>query len=132
MRAATLTELMLVVIILAVLGAVAVSQQVRVMERGRATEAVIYLGTLRSAQVRHRANNPADQYTNDPAKLDVTLAASLPNWSAPTLSAPAQTGLATMVRTSGPHSGQTLGMQYGTGTLCGTFAPLQRSPCQAD
>ena len=128
-----LIELTVVTIVLSILAITGVFQSMRAMERGQAAEATHYLAVLRSAQMRYRANNSAGDYTNLLSNLDVELQASLPRWGAPTLSGPAATGLATLTRSAGTYAGQTLGISYTSGTLCGTFAPLQSLPgCVAD
>ena len=126
-------ELLVVTIVLSILAAIGVFQGMRAMERGQAAEATHYLAMLRSAQMRYRADTVAGIYTNRLSDLDVELPASLTRWGAPVLSAPAATGLATFTRASGSYAGQTLGISYTSGTLCGTFAPLPSLPgCVAD
>lgn len=128
-----LIELLVVTIVLSVLAIGGVFQSMRAVERGQAAEATQYLAVLRSAQMRHRANSSAQTYTDQLSDLDVELQSSLPRWGAPTLSASAATGLTTLTRNSGTYAGQTLGMAYTSGTLCGTFEPLQPLPgCAAD
>lgn len=128
-----LIELTMMTIVMSILAIIGVFQSMRAMERGQAAEATHYLAILRSAQMRYRANNWAGTYTNQLSDLDMELQASLPRWGAPTLSGPASTGLATLTRASGTYAGQTLGIRYTSGTLCGTFAPLQPlAACAAD
>ena len=127
-----LIELTVVTIILSILAITGVFQSLRAMERGQAAEATHYLAVLRSAQMRYRAAS-GGTYAGQLSDLDVELQASLPRWGAPTLSGPAATGLATLARSAGTYAGQTLGISYTSGTLCGTFAPLQSLPgCVAD
>ena len=127
-----LIELTVVTIILSILAITGVFQSLRAMERGQAAEATHYLAVLRSAQMRYRAAS-GGTYAGQLSDLDVELQASLPRWGAPTLSGPAATGLATLTRSAGTYAGQTLGISYTSGTLCGTFAPLQSLPgCVAD
>ena len=126
-------ELVVVVVILAILAAAAAVHGTKTIERGHGTEATTYLVTLRAAEMRYRATNASNVYTNQLADLDVELSASLPPWGVPAFSAPATIGLAVLTRVSGAYAGQTVGIQYGTATLCGTFAPLQPLPaCAAD
>ena len=128
-----LIELTVVTLVLSVLAIGGALKSMRAMERGQATEATHYLAVLRSAQMRYRANSSSRIYTDQLSDLDTELQSSLPRWGAPTLSAPAAAGLATLTRSSGSYTGQTLGMSYTTGTLCGTFEPLQPLPtCAAD
>ena len=127
-----LIELMVVAIVVSVLAILGVFQSMRAVERGQAAEATHYLAVLRGAQMRYRAAS-GGMYAGLLSDLDVELQASLPRWGAPALSAPAATGLATLTRNSGTYAGQTLGISYSTGTLCGTFEPLQSLPaCAAD
>ena len=128
----SLIELTVVAIVVSVLAILAVFQSMRAVERGQAAEATHYLAVLRGAQMRYRAAS-GGTYAGQLSDLDVELQASLPRWGAPLLSAPAATGLATLARSAGTYAGQTLGMAYTTGTLCGTFEPMQPLPaCAAD
>ena len=129
----TLLELLMVVIVIAILVSIAIPQYLKAVEKARAADAINYLGALRSSQSRYRAQQASNQYTNVLTDLDIGLVATLPNWGAPSLSAPATTGLTTFTRNAGIYSGQTVGITYGTGTLCGSFIPLQPLPgCTAD
>lgn len=127
-----LIELTVVTLVLSVLALVGALRSLRAMERGQSAEATHYLAVLRSAQMRYRAAS-GGTYAGLLSDVDVELQPSLPRWGAPTLSAPAVIGLATLTRNSGTYAGQTLGMAYASGTLCGTFEPLAPLPaCAAD
>jgi len=127
-----LIELTVVTLVLSVLAIGGALKSLRAMERGQSAEATQYLAVLRGAQMRYRAAS-GGTYAGQLSDLDVELQSSLPRWGAPTLSAPAAAGLAALTRNSGTYGGQTLGMAYTSGTLCGTFEPLQPLPaCAAD
>lgn len=137
MRGITMVELTLVAIVVSVIAIASVFLYGRTVEKSRATEARVYLGTLRAAQVRYQATDPdrngIRDYTNVLADLDIDLSVALDNWGSLTLSAPATTGFATLSRSAGSYAGQTVGITYGSGTVCGTFEPLQPlSACAAD
>ena len=128
-----MVELVLVCMLLAALAVIMGLQMTRIAEKGRAAEATTYLATLRSAEVRYRTDDPGKLYTNLLGELDTEMPASLRFWGVPALSAPAMTGVAVFTRNGGTYSGETLGIQYGTAAVCGTFTPLQPLPaCTAD
>ena len=121
----TLLELLMVVIIIGILAAMALPQFIRAAEKARATEAFNLLGTVRSAENRYRAMEPANQYANDLTNLDVDI--PTPNdWTVvvPTVTVgnPSQ-GHAEMSRTAGDFAGQIIGLQFTTGKRCGNFTP---------
>lgn len=118
----TLLELLMVVIIIGILASVAMPQYIKASEKARAAEALSVLGAIRAAQVRYRAQSSTNVYTAALTDLDVEFSA-LKFWGAPALSASAATGVATMARSAGTYSGQTMGVTYGSGTVCGTFVP---------
>ena len=128
----TLLELMMVVIIIAILASVALPQFLNTSERARASEAYNILDAIRGAEARFRALSPTSVY-GALADLDVTLdAATLKSWGAPTITgAGTTTGFVTMTRTG---STGTIGLQFGSGTRCGTFKPEFSSAvtCTAD
>ncbi len=130
----TLLELLMVVIIIAILAAVALPQYVKTTEKARAASAISYLGALRSAQVRFRAQSSANTYTNNLGELDLTLPTSIAGWTFVALPNPATTGVATLKRDSGDYNGKEIGITYGTGTLCGDFVPVFQTAvsCTAD
>ena len=132
-RGFTLLELLMVVIIIAILASIALPQYLRATERSRASEALQVLGAIRGSQQRFRASAANGLYTNVAANLDMTFTA-MTNWNAPVFSAPAITGSVTVTRNgAGAFAGQILGIQYGTGTVCGNFAPmLPLAGCVAD
>lgn len=138
-RGFSLVELVGVVVILAALAALGTLQLVRVVERAKAAPVRQYLAALRAAQKNYRqadlergqAQRP---YTGDLRDLDVALPDSIAGWERVNLSSPGDAGLATVRRSRGWYQGQQLGIQYGSGTLCGTFEPFSPplAPCQAD
>ncbi len=65
----TLLELLMVVIIIAILAAIALPQYMKTTEKGRMTEALSYLGELRSAEVRYYAQYAT--YTGVLNNLDI-------------------------------------------------------------
>ena len=67
----TLLELIIVIVILGILASFALPRYFRVAERGRSAEAVSVLGTLRSAQMRARAERGV--YQGLCANLDVDI-----------------------------------------------------------
>ena len=58
----TLVELIIVIIIVGILAAVAMTQYTKVVEKGRGAESRLILGTLRTAQIADYIEN--NQYTN--------------------------------------------------------------------
>lgn len=124
----TLLELLMVVIIIAILASIALPQYIRASEKARASEALQLLGSIRSAQVRYRALNEGGVYTDNISDLDVDMPIST-LWTANNavlqLGNNGLNGSAVMFRLgTGEYGGQTLGITYGSGTLCGNFAPL--------
>jgi prepilin-type N-terminal cleavage/methylation domain-containing protein len=130
----TLLELLMVVIIIAILASIALPQFIRAAEKARAAEAIQVLSALRSAQYRFKALNPAGQY-GTLAQLDADLTA-MTNWNAPVgVGAGAVTGMITAARKAGPFSGvgvNQIGIQLGSGTICGTFPPMGTAACVSD
>ncbi len=126
----TLLELLMVVIIIAILASIALPQYIRVTERARSSEALQILGAIRSAENRFRAQDPAGQYTATITNIDaeipgVTGPGAIRFWTAPALNGTAPPGAnATMTRLAGAFAGQTLGIVYESGNVCGNFAPM--------
>jgi len=146
-RGFTLLELLMVVIIIAILAAVALPQYIRATERARASQAISWLGAMRSAELRYAALAPANIFTancgascgggaND-LDIDVPLP---PNWNTPAFALTAgagganPTGFVTLQRAAGQFAAQTMGIQFGSGTICGTFTVYDAglAACEAD
>ena len=127
-RGFTLLELLMVVIIIAILASVALPQYIRATEKARAAEALSYLGALRSAELRYAATSATNVYTAVVTELDIDLPATMQFWTTPpTITASSGAGgtkgMATVPRSGGNYSAQTIGITFGTGTVCGTFVP---------
>ncbi len=128
----TLLELLMVVIIIAILASIALPQYIRAAERSRAAEAIQLIGAIRSSELRYAAQSNANVYTTVLTELDVTFGPNA-RWAAPVIKAAAgPIGAATTARSAGQFVGGTVGLQFGTGTLCGTFAPLGVADCVND
>ncbi len=65
----TLLELLIVIIILGVLAALALPQYLRTVEKGRSSEAIIQLGTLRTGEINYYVEHRT--YTDQFDLLDV-------------------------------------------------------------
>lgn len=136
-RGFTLLELLMVVIIIAILATIALPGFINTAERSRMTEAVQMLSALRSAE--HRAK--AQSKTNDYAAAIATLDTAIPvmnNWGVPAIAVtpsagaiPAK-GQSTAARSAGQFAGKTVGIQFGTGTICGDFPPAGVVACVQD
>ena len=124
----TLLELLMVVIIIGILASIAMPQYVRVTERARATEAIQLLGAIRMSQHRFKAQSPSTAFTGSLNDLDFGQPLVTKYWGNVGGSPPAPSSLsplrAVYTRAAGAFSGQTLGMFYDNGELCGTFSPM--------
>lgn len=136
----SLIEVIAVVLIVAIFLVVGFMSYVKAIERAKAGVVLGYLATLRAAEMTYRAQH-ANLYTNTTDDLDVALAdESMPKsgWSGRTItlsgSPPGSTGMATFRRDTGWYHDQQLGIQYGSGTVCGNFEPsdLLQKTCGAD
>jgi Tfp pilus assembly protein PilE len=69
----------MVVIIIAILASIALPQYLRTAERSRAGEALTLLSSIRSSQMRFRAQNPAGLYATQAqvCQLDIDVPGSL-------------------------------------------------------
>jgi len=133
-RAVSLVEILFVVILISILAAAGISNKRKIVEQARAEEATHYLTALRVAEARYRAADSSGQYTSVLSRLDTDMPLSLKYWNLPpSISTPGATGRATLTRTAGAYAGQTLGIKFGSATVCGTFAPmLPLPPCTSD
>lgn len=134
----TLLELLMVVIIIAILASIALPQYIRASEKARATEAIQILGALRASEQRYKSQELSNNYTTVLAELDTDVPA-MNNWAVPVaaVTAAAATtpaiGMITTTRTgTGVFSTQTVGIQLGTGQICGNFAPMGTAACAQD
>ncbi len=119
----------MVVIIIGILASLAVPQYFRTMERARAASPWNILASIRSAELRFKALNPVANYTSNVNQLDLDLPAAIPDWGGRTITnVGAGKGLGTFTRSAGTYTGQTVGIQFGTGTKCGTFLPEFPTP----
>ena len=82
----TLMELIIVVIIIGILAAIGVPQFFRIAERGRSSEAIALLGSLKSAQMRYASEHGTT--TDDLDELDMQ-ASNLKYFDVPNLTAQA-------------------------------------------
>ena len=62
----TLIELIVVIIIVGILASVGMTQYTKVVEKGRAAEARLILGSLRTAEVAENIENGADDFIGEP------------------------------------------------------------------
>lgn len=69
----TLVELAVVIVVIGVLASFGVPRFIRSVERSKAAEAFTYLAAVREAQERYSAREGT--YANDPATIDIGLAA---------------------------------------------------------
>ncbi len=132
----TLLELLMVVIIIAILASIALPQYIRAAERARVAEAIQILSSLRSAEHRYKAMTQTQIYTAVLTDLDTDFPV-MTNWDvplAPTVAGAGLTakGFTTVARKAGMFAPKVVGIQFGTGTVCGTFVPLAALPCVAD
>ena len=82
----TLLELLMVVIIIAILASIALPQYFRATERARTAQVLQLLGSIRSAELRYKAQSPANVYTTLMTDLDIGLPTAPPaGWALPTL-----------------------------------------------
>ena len=132
----TLLELLMVVVIIAILASIALPQYIRASEKARSTEALTALGAIRQSELRYKALSQNGIYTGVVNQLDVEFAnsnnpnATLTSWALiiPIAvaggNATVATGNAQYKRDSGQYVNELIGIQFGTGTICGNFVPL--------
>jgi prepilin-type N-terminal cleavage/methylation domain-containing protein len=116
----TLLELLMVVIIIAILASLALPQYIRATEKARASEALQLLGSLRSSQQRYRAFSPTNAFATAINDLDAEMPTATKFWGAAAITA--TNGVFT--RNSGAFSGCTVGINWNSGNVCGTFSPV--------
>jgi prepilin-type N-terminal cleavage/methylation domain-containing protein len=122
----TLLELLMVVVIIGILAATAMPQFIKAKEKSEAAKALSYVGAVRSSEIRYSAQDPNNEFSVDPTTLDITVTEPI-GWRNPAfqVSAPSggnpPTGYVTLERAGGQYDGDTLGIQLGSGTVCGTF-----------
>jgi prepilin-type N-terminal cleavage/methylation domain-containing protein len=126
----TLLELLMVVIIIAILASIALPQYIRATEKARATEAIQILGTLRGAEYRFKALNGTN-YTANLNALDAD-STVMGDWAAPTATVAGATGFISTKRSAGSFANKVIGIQLGTGTICGDFPPMGVAACVQD
>ena len=123
----TLLELLMVVIIIAILASIALPQYIRATEKARATEALQLAGAIRASENRYKAQSVTNVYTTVIGDLDAEMPATgTTSWGGG--SPPAGMALGPnsvqFTRLGGTYGGQTLGVAYSTGVICGNFAPM--------
>lgn len=69
-KAFTLLELLIVIIILGILAALALPQYLRTVERGRSSEAIIHLGSIRISEINYYAEHRIYSDSFDELDLD--------------------------------------------------------------
>jgi prepilin-type N-terminal cleavage/methylation domain-containing protein len=123
----TLLELLMVVVIISILTSMALPQYIRAAEKARAVEALQLLGAIRSAQNRYKVQSPGNVFALVITDLDTEMpAGGTRAWGAvPTLNATT----AVFTRNAGVYIGQTLGLRYDNGMVCGNFAPMGVPAC---
>ena len=100
MRGFTLIELLVVVLIIAILAAIALPQYQVAVEKSRAAEGMTYLDGLGKAEIMNQLAR--NTYTSDLSALDLEFS-SLQNFSAPVISADANTFTGTITRDSSAY-----------------------------
>jgi type II secretory pathway pseudopilin PulG len=71
-----LLELLMVVVIIGILASIAAPQYFKAAERARAAEALQMLATIRSAEIRSKAQSATNVYASDICLLDVGIPGS--------------------------------------------------------
>lgn len=124
-RGFTLTELLMVVIIIAILAAVALPQYLRVSERSRSSEALNVLAAIRASEIRFKAFNPALLYTTNLNQLDVEVPGIGGNplvlWEYSVTGTGAGAD-ARASRRSGNYKGETITLDLDSGATCNSDA----------
>ena len=136
----TLLELLMVVIVIAILAAIALPQYIKVTEKARAAEALQIVGAVRSSEMRYRAQSPGGIYTDILTELDMDLPVptATPQWDYAQMVATVNAGPVGSVEVPRVNSAvaanntTTVGIQFGTGTICGTFPPMAVGVCTQD
>jgi type IV pilus assembly protein PilA len=136
----TLLELLMVVIIIAILASIALPQYMRVAERTRASEALGVLATMRSSELRYKANDPGSLYTTNLNLIDADVPgfnkAPLSNLWTYTVSGTAAGSDSIATRIKGVNTGKTINLDMDGGASCsnagvpaGSAYGLPSTPC---
>ncbi len=117
----TLLELLMVVIIIAILAALALPQYFRTVERSRTAQVLQLLGSIRSSELRFKAQSPTNLYENTVGLpgLDITLPTVIPSgWDVPTVTGTGAGSNVVINRNGGPDVGADLIMDLDGGVIC--------------
>ena len=114
----TLLELLMVVIIIAILASVALPQYFRVVERSRTGQIFEALASIRSSELRFRAQSITNEYTIAPAALDIGIVTPTAGWNAFTVTGTAANSNVQTTRNGGTYDTVSLGMDLDTGVIC--------------
>ena len=115
-RGFTLLELLMVVIIIAILVSTALPQYLRVAERVRAVEALTITASIRSAELRFKAQDPGNLYTTTLTDLDTDVPVST-LW-AYTVDGTGAGANALATRSAGAQAGKVIQLDLDGGAAC--------------
>ena len=124
-RGFTLLELLMVVIIIAILASLALPQYFRVTERSRSGQVVQLLGSVRSSEMRFKANNINNVYefaANLPG-LDLAPLPVLPGgWANVAVTGGGAGSNVTVTRSAGVNNGASIQIDLDNGMVCASNA----------